>query len=163
MKRISCAAKPAAFSCPTTLFASMGAALLVAAALCGPALADPAAAGPAAPSGTPAKAGGELEEIVVTAEKRESTVQATPISMTALTGGDLAQAEHRERRGHGRQRSPAYRCVPRVPVKPSTRCAVCRPAAVRRRRSASISMRPRSRRTRYPSMGARSSIPTCST
>src|SRR3984893_11020757 len=30
-----------------------------------------------------------LEEIVVTAEKRESTVQATPIAMTALSAGDL--------------------------------------------------------------------------
>jgi outer membrane receptor protein involved in Fe transport len=32
-----------------------------------------------------------LEEIVVTAEKRESTVQATPIAMTALSAGDLAE------------------------------------------------------------------------
>jgi iron complex outermembrane receptor protein len=32
-----------------------------------------------------------LEEIVVTAEKRESTVQATPIAMTALSAGDLTQ------------------------------------------------------------------------
>ena len=39
----------------------------------------------------PAKSGGELEEIVVTAEKRESTVQATAISLTALSAGDLAQ------------------------------------------------------------------------
>src|ERR1700693_6517821 len=30
-----------------------------------------------------------LEEVVVTAEKRESTVQATPIAMTALSAGDL--------------------------------------------------------------------------
>src|SRR5713226_8794720 len=30
-----------------------------------------------------------LEEIIVTAEKRESTVQATPIAMTALSAGDL--------------------------------------------------------------------------
>ena len=39
-----------------------------------------------------ASPGGEnagLEEIVVTAEKRESTVQATPIAMTALSAGDL--------------------------------------------------------------------------
>src|SRR6202451_3146169 len=34
----------------------------------------------------------ELTEIVVTAEKRESTVQKTPISMTAISGADL-QAE----------------------------------------------------------------------
>ena len=32
-----------------------------------------------------------LEEIIVTAEKRESTVQATPIAMTALSAGDLSQ------------------------------------------------------------------------
>jgi iron complex outermembrane receptor protein len=34
---------------------------------------------------------GGLEEIVVTAEKRESTVQATPIAMTALSSADLLQ------------------------------------------------------------------------
>ena len=56
-----------------------------------PALADPAAppastSGPAAPA--PASKN-ELEEVVVTAEKRESTVQATAISMTALTSEDL--------------------------------------------------------------------------
>ena len=31
----------------------------------------------------------QLEEIVVTAEKRESTVQTTPISLTAVTGADI--------------------------------------------------------------------------
>jgi outer membrane receptor protein involved in Fe transport len=43
-------------------------------------------------SAVAASPGGEnagLEEIVVTAEKRESTVQATPIAMTALSAGDL--------------------------------------------------------------------------
>jgi outer membrane receptor protein involved in Fe transport len=34
---------------------------------------------------------GRLEEIVVTAQKRESTVQSTPISITALSGQDLAE------------------------------------------------------------------------
>ena len=31
----------------------------------------------------------QLEEVVVTAEKRESTVQTTPISLTAVTGADI--------------------------------------------------------------------------
>jgi iron complex outermembrane recepter protein len=31
----------------------------------------------------------QLQEIVVTAQKRESTVQTTPLSITALTGQDL--------------------------------------------------------------------------
>ncbi len=35
--------------------------------------------------------GSELQEIVVTAEKRESTVQKTPISMTAISGDALAE------------------------------------------------------------------------
>ncbi|HMK84413.1 MAG TPA: TonB-dependent receptor [Steroidobacteraceae bacterium] len=50
-----------------------------------------ATAGTATGAATPAKGGGELEEIVVTAEKRESTVQATPIAMTALSAGDLSE------------------------------------------------------------------------
>jgi iron complex outermembrane receptor protein len=33
--------------------------------------------------------GDQLEEITVTAQKRESTVETTPISITALTGADL--------------------------------------------------------------------------
>ncbi len=36
-----------------------------------------------------ADTGGELQEIVVTAEKRESTVQKTPISITAISGSEL--------------------------------------------------------------------------
>src|SRR4030088_1156608 len=31
----------------------------------------------------------QLEEVVVTAEKRESTVQTTPISLTAVSGADI--------------------------------------------------------------------------
>jgi len=58
-------------------------ALLCAATLNGSALSAPAGNAPAENTG--------LEEIIVTAEKRESTVQATPISMTALSAGDLLQ------------------------------------------------------------------------
>jgi outer membrane receptor protein involved in Fe transport len=61
----------------------MVSALLCAATLSGPAWAAPAGTSPAENTG--------LEEIVVTAEKRESTVQATAISMTALSAGDLTQ------------------------------------------------------------------------
>ena len=32
---------------------------------------------------------GQLEEIIVTAEKRESTVQSTPMSLTAVSGQDI--------------------------------------------------------------------------
>src|SRR6202011_1972462 len=67
---------------------SMAAALLGAMTLGGPAMVGPASAATAGAATT--KGGGELEEIIVTAEKRESTVQATPIAMTALSAGDLA-------------------------------------------------------------------------
>jgi iron complex outermembrane recepter protein len=45
----------------------------------------------ATPGTTPGESNNSLEEIVVTAEKRESTVQATAISITALSATDLAQ------------------------------------------------------------------------
>ncbi len=78
MKQVLCAAD-ALVGFP----ASMVSALLCAATLGGPAWAAPAGSTPAENTG--------LEEIIVTAEKRESTVQATPISMTALSAGDLLQ------------------------------------------------------------------------
>ncbi len=94
MKKLWCAADAAAFLPASVLSALLGAALAGAALLCGPAMADPDPAGPANPASTAPAAkssGGELEEIVVTAEKRESTVQATAISLTALSAGDLSQ------------------------------------------------------------------------
>ena len=86
MKNALCAADTAAFLASSILSALLGAALLTSAAM-----ADPA--GPENPTkpAPAAKGGTELEEIVVTAEKRESTVQATAISLTALSAGDLAQ------------------------------------------------------------------------
>jgi iron complex outermembrane receptor protein len=68
--------------------ASTVAALVCAMLSSATAMADPAAAA-AGPSGAKG-GGGELDEIVVTAEKRESTVQATPISITALNADELA-------------------------------------------------------------------------
>ena len=45
--------------------------------------------GPAAPAGGAKTEATQLEEVLVTAEKREETVQATPISVSALTPQDL--------------------------------------------------------------------------
>ncbi|HEY4972078.1 MAG TPA: hypothetical protein VII41_00640, partial [Steroidobacteraceae bacterium] len=78
MKKALCAANTAAFLGSSVLFALLGAAVFC----------DSAMAQQAAPA---AKPGTELEEIIVTAEKRESTVQATPIAMTALSAGDLTE------------------------------------------------------------------------
>jgi iron complex outermembrane receptor protein len=63
---------------PSKLFAVM---------VCGASLASPGFAATAV--GPTADTGGGLEEIVVTAEKRNSTVQETAISMTAISGDQL--------------------------------------------------------------------------
>jgi iron complex outermembrane recepter protein len=84
-----CAARAAAFLSPSTVFVFLAAALFGTALPYAAAMADPAAAGPPAPAAGESR--NELEEIVVTAEKRESTVQATPISITALSASDLAE------------------------------------------------------------------------
>src|SRR5258707_5744261 len=76
MKRMLCAADARA-----GIRASMVPALLCAMTLSGSALAAPAGNAPTDNTG--------LEEIVVTAEKRESTVQAKPISITGLSANDL--------------------------------------------------------------------------
>src|SRR5580692_4721297 len=46
-------------------------------------------AGPAAAQQQQSSQAGQLEEIIVTAEKRESTIETTPISLTAVSGGDI--------------------------------------------------------------------------
>ena len=79
MKKVLCAADALA-----GIRASMVPALMCAGALCGSALAAPA-------GNSPGENNTGLEEIIVTAEKRESTVQATPIAMTALSAGDLTE------------------------------------------------------------------------
>ena len=87
-RKNSCAAQAALLPRVSPLFAIVCAGLMAA-----PAFAYPEPAGPAttqAGEAAPAR-GNDLEEIVVTAEKRESTVQATPIAMTALSAGDLAE------------------------------------------------------------------------
>ena len=43
----------------------------------------------AAGSSSPTAADGQLQEIIVTAEKRENSLQTTPISITAYTGATL--------------------------------------------------------------------------
>jgi iron complex outermembrane recepter protein len=66
-------------------------ALLLLSLLGAPALAADAAAGPtpATPAEAPKEETGGLAEVVITAEKRESTVQATAISMSALSNEAL--------------------------------------------------------------------------
>jgi outer membrane receptor protein involved in Fe transport len=80
MKKMLCQADGSA----SRIAASILAAVLVCAALSHSALA-------ASPPANPGAENAGLEEIVVTAEKRESTVQATPIAMTALSAGDLSE------------------------------------------------------------------------
>src|SRR5437879_10689932 len=72
-----------------SLRAAIGATIIGACVLAGAARADQGAAqsgSGTAPAGAPAQT---LEEVVVTAEKRESTVQKTPISVTAIEGTAL--------------------------------------------------------------------------
>jgi iron complex outermembrane receptor protein len=69
-------------------------ALLLLSLLGAPAFAADAAAGPtpAGPTEAPEEKGGGLAEVVITAEKRESTVQATAISLSALNAEQLQNA-----------------------------------------------------------------------
>jgi iron complex outermembrane recepter protein len=66
--------------------------LLVMSSLCSHVLAADAAAGPAPAGNEAATEDKGLEEVVITAEKRESTVQETAISMSALSEAQLQNA-----------------------------------------------------------------------
>ena len=73
MKKALCAADTAAFLASSMLTGLLGATLFSNAAMAAP----------------ETESRNELQEIIVTAEKRESTVQATPIAITALNANDL--------------------------------------------------------------------------
>jgi iron complex outermembrane receptor protein len=57
-----------------------------------PLLTGTMAAAQTAGSSSPTESDGQLEEIIVTAEKRENSLQTTPISITAITGAALQSA-----------------------------------------------------------------------
>jgi outer membrane receptor protein involved in Fe transport len=71
----------AALRVPFVLVLAAGSAIVNASAL--------AQSSPATPPAEASAQTGQLEEIVVTAEKRSSTIQTTPISITAITGSQL--------------------------------------------------------------------------
>ena len=79
--------------CSARALCALSPRIAVAAALVGSGLLGGAAFADQASSDTPATAreqpAQELQEIIVTAEKRASTVQKTPISITAISGADL--------------------------------------------------------------------------
>ena len=56
---------------------------------------------------------GQLEEIVVTAEKRESTIETTAISLTAVSGADIVNRGFTDLASL-MQTVPASRCAPAV-------------------------------------------------
>ena len=68
------------------------------------------------------ESGEQLQEVIVTAQKRVSTVQETPISITAITGEDLQERGITDF-------SPVVQSVPGVsmkpagPDRPNSRCA----------------------------------------
>lgn len=65
-------------------------ACMASAALCTPSWAQqeaaPASASPDQAAATPAAAGDQLQEVVVTAERRQTNLQQTPIVITAISG-----------------------------------------------------------------------------
>src|SRR6266480_2225285 len=69
-----------------SLRAAIGATIIGASVLAGTARADQGAAQSGSGTTAAGAAAQTLEEVVVTAEKRESTVQKTPISVTAIEG-----------------------------------------------------------------------------
>jgi outer membrane receptor protein involved in Fe transport len=91
MKKASRIARAAPLSRTASIVALVCAGWMLTPAFAGPDPAGPAGPAPSAAGEVAPAHSGDLEEIVVTAEKRDSTVQATPISMTALSSADLAE------------------------------------------------------------------------
>src|SRR5437762_10573635 len=77
--------------------------------------------------------GGALEEIIVTAQKREQSIQDVPISMQALTGQALQQLDRKSTRLNSSHRCISYAvfCLKKKKQRPH-----CTSATLSRHRSA---------------------------
>ena len=104
---------------------SLAVASALASSICGVALADQQS-GPAATTATTTAAAApsdQLATIVVTATKRKTLEQDTPISMTVLTAANIADRGVTDFNTLVARASRISRCAPPAPIRPSTRCA----------------------------------------
>lgn len=65
----------------------------------------------------------DLQEVVVTAEKRDSTVQKTAVSLTAITPVPTCRRRASPVSSRWHNKSPAYLSRPPAPARPSSKCA----------------------------------------